>query len=78
MRAFYLTCRILFFTGIRDNKGLKSIDFEGNKIGDAGGRRILAAVKNNSSIMDVTIMPLNNISLELQDKIREALKERQA
>jgi len=63
--------------GIRGCKSLRSIDLEGNKIGDEGGRKLFDAVKANKSIVDLTLLPINQISKEIVDEVRDFLKERE-
>ena len=58
------------------NQGLESLDLEGNRIGEAGARSLLEMVKENQSIGDVTLMPGNDISENLQQQIKNALLSR--
>lgn len=62
--------------GIRENKGLRSLDLEGNRIGDEGGRSLLEAVKVNPTIVDLTLMPMNEISKDICDEIKGILEQR--
>lgn len=63
--------------GIQGCKSLRSVDLEGNKIGDEGGRKLFDAVKANKSIVDLTLLPINQISKEIVDEVKDFLKERE-
>ena len=63
--------------GIRGCKSLRSVDLEGNRIGDEGGRKLFDAVKANKSIVDLTLLPINQISKEIVDEVKDFLKERE-
>ena len=67
---------VLIAEGLQECKKLRSIDLEGNKIGDEGGRRLFKAVKMNKSIVDLTLFPMNQISKEIMDDVKELLELR--
>ena len=67
---------IVIAEGLQRCKSLRSVDLEGNKIGDNGGRRLFEAVKLNKSIVDLTLVPMNQISREIVDEIKEFLDQR--
>ena len=67
---------MLIAQGPQGCKNLHSIDLKGNKIGDEGGRRLFKAVKMNKSIVDLTLFPMNQISKEVKDDVKELLELR--
>lgn len=67
---------VILADGIKENKGLRSLDLEGNKIGDEGGRSLLEAIKINTTLVDLTLMPMNEISKDIHDEIKAVLDGR--
>ncbi|KAK3750351.1 hypothetical protein QZH41_010267, partial [Actinostola sp. cb2023] len=67
---------VIIAEGIKENKGLRSLDLEGNKIGDEGGKSLLEAIQVNPTIVDLTLMPMNEISKDIYDEIKAILEER--
>ncbi|XP_031564340.1 glutamate-rich protein 3-like isoform X2 [Actinia tenebrosa] len=67
---------VILAEGIKENKGLRFLDLEGNRIGDEGGKSLLEAVKVNPTIVDLTLMPMNEISKDICDEIKGILEER--
>jgi Ran GTPase-activating protein (RanGAP) involved in mRNA processing and transport len=64
--------------GLLENKGLRTLDLEGNFITDKGAEAIVQLLNMNKSIQDVTIMPGNEISEDLQAQIKDALDTRKS
>ena len=67
---------VLIAEGLQECKNLRSIDLEGNRIGDEGGRGLFKAVKMNKSIVDLTLFPMNQISKEIVNDVKELLELR--
>ena len=63
--------------GAEGNKTLRSLDFEGNMIGDDGGQKILEFVRKHPTLNDVVMMPGNHISQTLVDQIKQVLSQRE-
>lgn len=61
--------------GLWKNTSIKSLDLEGNKIGDKGAEHLVKMLEENKTIRDVTLMPGNDISTEMQQNIARALRE---
>ena len=53
---------VLIFEGLQECKNLCSIDLKENEIGDEGGQRLFKGVKMNKSIVDLTLLPKNQVS----------------
>ena len=62
--------------GLRHNTTLRSIDLDSNHIRDEGGRVLLDVVKGNERLIDVTLMPMNQISEGILTDIKEILDNR--
>ena len=64
---------VVIAEGLQECKNLRSIDLEGNKIGDEGARRLFQAVRANKSIIDLTLLPMNQIAKHIVDEVKEFL-----
>ena len=67
---------ISLLDGAEGNKGLQSLDLEGNKIGDEGGRKILEFLRNHINVKDVNLMPGNHINQILLSEIKQEIAQR--
>ena len=62
--------------GFRHSTSLRSVDLEANRIHDEGGRILLDVLRENEKIIDLTLMPMNQIDKNILDEIKEILDNR--
>ena len=62
--------------GLRHSTTLRSVDLEANRIRDEGGRILLDVVKENEKLIDVTLMPMNQIDASILTQIKGILDDR--
>lgn len=62
--------------GLRQSTTLRSVDLEANRIRDEGGRILLDVVKENEKLIDVTLMPMNQIDQSILTQIKDILDNR--
>ena len=62
--------------GLRHSTTLRSVDLEANRIRDEGGRILLDVVKENEKLIDVTLMPMNQIDASILTQIKDILDDR--